>query len=382
MKLKLNKYLKTGLICFIAIAVVTTGFFLFREIRYPRVEEKKSVLYSYSQKADVDYKVFFSPNILYNSDNLDEGNIYISEFVNLVSTHFNYEFTGDAAADIKGSYEVLAVMEGYFSDEEKNITVWKKQFTLLPRSSFAAVDNKISIVKDIPVNLRHYNDFANNVIKASKVNSQVRLSVLMNINLDAATDKGTIKETLSPGIVIPLNTKYFEIQESQTGEKPGTIEEIREVKLPVDRMAVIVSSVFLGILLLALIYLAFFTITVEKSPLVKALDRIFKKHGSRLVALNSEITTATQSLFRVKSIDDLVRVADEIGKPIIYRFSNNVRDINRFCVIDDSVTFIFDLKDALYQPAEVKSDRSVKVPDISYSNPDQQWGTASPDKKE
>ncbi len=381
MKLKVNKYLKTGLICFITIVIGIIGFFLFREVRYPQVEEKKSALYNYSQKADVNYRVFFSPNILYNSDNLGEGNIYISEYANLVKTHFNYEFKGDAAAELKGSYEVLAVVEGYFSDEEKNITVWKKEFTVLPKTNFAAADNKISIVKDIPVNLRQYNDFANNVIKDSKVNSQVKLSVLMNINLDASTEKGPIKETLSPGIIIPLNTKYFEIQKSQTGEKPGKIEATQKVPLPVDRMTVVVYSISLGVLLLALIYLAFFTITVEKSPLIKALEKIFKKHGSRLVALNSEITSGTPNLFKVKSIDDLVRAADEIGKPIIYRYSTNIREINRFYVFDDSITFIFDVKDMSYQSE--KTDRSSKLFDGVYNNPEQQqWGNASLDKRE
>jgi len=205
--------------------------------------------------------------------------------------------------------------------------------------------------------------------------------VLMNINLDASTEKGPIKETLSPGVIIPLNTKYFEIQKSQTGEKPGKIEATQKVPLPVDRMTVVVYSISLGVLLLALIYLAFFTITVEKSPLIKALDRIFKKHGSRLVALNSEITSGTPNLFKVKSIDDLVRAADEIGKPIIYRYSTNVREINRFYVFDDSITFIFDVKDMSYQSE--KTDRSSKLFDGVYNNPEQQqWGNASLDKRE
>ena len=383
MRLRLNKYLKTGLICLITIVVLIISFLIFREVRYPQIEEKKSVLYSYIQKADVNYRVFFGPNILYNSDNMGEGNIYISEFANLVNTHFNYEFRGDAADEIKGNYEVLAVIEGYFSDEEKNITVWKKEFTIESKTNFSTNDNKFSIIKDIPVNLRQYNEFANSVIKDSKINSQVKLSVLMNVNINAVTDKGPVKETLSPGVIIPLNTKYFEVQKSQTGEKPGAIEETNNVQLPVDKKMVIIYSVILSILLLALSYFVFFTTTVEKSPVIKNLDRIFKRHGSRMVALNSEINSGLQDSFTVKSIDDLVRVADEIGKPIMYRYSSDIKDINRFYVIDDPVTFIFDLEGMLSQSLEDKLGRSSKLPDRPYGNPDQQsWGMASIDKKE
>ncbi|WP_418790600.1 DUF5305 family protein [Phosphitispora sp. TUW77] len=343
MKLKLNKYLKMGLICIITIVAVIIIFFLVREVRHPNVVEKKAVLYSYSQKVEINYRVFFEPNILYNDDSLGEGNIYISEFANHVNTYFNYEFRGDAAAEIKGSYEVLAMMEGYFSDDKKKTTVWEKEFTILPKTDFATAGNKISIAKNIPINLRQYNDFANNVIKDSKINSQVKLSVFMKINLEAATENGPVKETLSPGVIIPLNTKYFEIQKSQTGEKLGEIKGTQKLQIPVDRTTVIVYSISLVVLLLVLLYLTFFTITVEKSPLIKTLDRIFKNHASRLVAVNGEITDAPWSLVKVKSIDDLVRVADEIGKPIIYRYSSNAADINRFYVFDDLITFVFDL---------------------------------------
>jgi len=65
------------------------------------------------------------------------------------------------------------------------------------------------------------------------------------------------------------------------------------------------------------------------------------------VALNTEIA-AKGEVHEVKSIDDLIRVSDEIEKPVMYRYNKNVRDINRFYVFDDNFVYIFKVKENLY----------------------------------
>ena len=42
-------------------------------------------------------------------------------------------------------------------------------------------------------------------------------------------------------------------------------------------------------------------------------------------------------------MDDLVRIADEIGRPILYMYSYDYRDINRFYVIGQDEIYVLDL---------------------------------------
>ena len=49
-------------------------------------------------------------------------------------------------------------------------------------------------------------------------------------------------------------------------------------------------------------------------------------------------------MYEVFSIDDLVRIADEIGKPIVYRYSEDKNEIQRFYVLNDMEVYYLDIK--------------------------------------
>lgn len=348
MKLNINRSLKKALIIITILLICAISFLLYNQIKYPGSKEEKVVLYNYNNKANINYKVFLKPNILYSDTSIGEGNTYITEFVDHIDAVFNYEFKGERIADIKGDYEVIASVEGYTAEKESEKTIWKKDFVLLSKTSFDINDKTISIKKDIPIKFQDYQAYAKKVIQDSKVSSQVKLSVFMNINLNTTTDKGIIKETISPSMVMPLNVNYFEIKGDLSKEKPDAIKATNNSQVAVNIKTVLCYSVILVVLIIALVYLIFFTsvITVD-DPLAKKLNKIFKEHGDRLVALNSEVSINYENYNKVKSIDDLVRIADEIGKPIMYKFSSDYNDITEFYVIDNTQMYIFKLEDIL-----------------------------------
>ncbi len=77
---------------------------------------------------------------------------------------------------------------------------------------------------------------------------------------------------------------------------------------------------------------------------LKTLNKIFKKHGNRLVALKINIEPAEQYI-NVRDIEDLVRIADEINKPIMYKYSSTPQEITRFYIIEENTLYLFDLKE-------------------------------------
>ena len=103
-----------------------------------------------------------------------------------------------------------------------------KNFILVPETSFQNNTNEFSIREDIPINLASYSNFADKIIETSKVNSQLKLTVLMDVNLQANTSQGVVEERVSPSIIIPLNTNYFEITKLIPDDKVAAIEETRQ----------------------------------------------------------------------------------------------------------------------------------------------------------
>ena len=347
MRIKINKRLKIGLIVILVAAIGIISFLLYRAINNPEYKDEKVILYKYNNKSTVNYEVFLKPNILYEKLSLGEGQIYISEFVDYIKTNFNYEFSGDKETDIQGNYSIIAKVSGSIKAEEKgDTTIWQKEFVVLPKKKFKTQNKTLEIKEQVSLKLDEYNEFAKSVTEASKINSTVNLNLVMNINLEVSTDEGLIEDTISPSMNIPLNTTMFQISGNMNIDKPGAIEETKQIQLPVNKKQVIIYGVIIGILLLILIILTFFTKEAPtKDPLEKNLKKIFKKHGDRLVALNSDPTLTNVNLNQVKSIDDLVRIADEIGKPILYKYSQDYKKINKFYITHEEQIYIFDIRD-------------------------------------
>lgn len=347
MKIKINKKLKIGLMAILVVLVGIISFLLYKKFKYPNFEEQKISLYKYNNKSTVNYEVFLKPNILYQKPSLGEGEIYISEFVDHIKTNFNYEFSGDKETAIQGDYSIVAKVSGSIKGEDKeDIIIWQKDFFILPKNKFKIKDKTLEIKEEVSLKLEEYNEFAKAVTEASKVNSSINLNLVMKINIEGSTDKGVIEETISPSITIPLNSSMFQISGNMNIDKPGSIEETKQVQLPIDKKQVIIYGVIIGILLIILILLIFFTKEAAiKDPLEKKLKVIFKKHGDRLVALNSDPITTNINLNQVKSIDDLVRIADEIGKPILYKYSQDYKDINKFYLINEDQTYVLELNE-------------------------------------
>nr|WP_312576626.1 DUF5305 domain-containing protein [Sedimentibacter sp.] len=352
MKLNINKNLKITLISIITISILLTIYLIYNKVYNPGFEEQKNPVYSYINKGSINYSVYLKPNNLYTGKIMDEGKLYITEFVDYLDTNLKYEFTGDRAADINGKYNVIAKIQGFIGEGEKLINIWDKNFTLIPYKSINSNNGKVSINENIKLNINDYNAFVKEIKESSKINCNTTLTLSINVDLTGLTDKGPVKESISPNLIIPLDVSMFEITGNSIIDQPGTIEETIQVQLPVDKKQVIIYGIIMFILVTALTILIFFTqLAPIKDPMEKELKKIFKKHGDRLVALNTDIIIEDSII--VKSIEDLIKIADEKGKPILYKYSDNYKKINKFYVSNDDEIFLFKLEYAdIYEQTE------------------------------
>lgn len=344
MKINFNKTLRLGLISILVLGMGIFLFFIYGQANNIELKEEQISVFSYHNKSDVSYKVFLKPNLLFDEESLGEDQIYFTEFIDYISTDFNYEYNGERAADIAGDYEVIAVVEGYTGDGEKSTTVWKKKFDILEKKNFNIEGNEILLAENVTLRIGQYNDFAQEVIESSKVNVSTKLSLLMNINLMVTTDKGIIEEKLSPAIVIPLEQAQFKIQKDQVQEKYGNIEDTIYVQETMNKSKIILYCLILGILIIGLIFIMFYTRNAPpKSEMEKVLSKIFKNHGNRLVTIIDEMENIPGISYKVKSFDDLIRISDEIERPIMYQYSETDNKITRFFIANESSNYIFEL---------------------------------------
>lgn len=359
MKIEINKKLKTVLIPMISIAILGLAVLFYYELTVPEVKEVKSAVYECVTKGKVSYGIKLKPNILYSTDTLDEGGIYLSEFVDSIDAGFKYDFNGESEAAIKGKYGITAAVEGYYTETNNYApqtgteaqkkaepkTVWRKEYTLVPETAIDQKTKNLSISKDISFKYSDYNDFALKVIELSKYKVSTKLVVSMNVSTQIQTDKGTIEDISAQSFELALGGSNFNIIKNELAEKPGSIEEVKKIRIPPDKYLLVACAVGAGVLLLALLFVIIFTRAApDISEHLRLVNRIFKKYSNRMAVLCGELKYDGSCLRHVRTMEDLVRIADEMQKPIIYKFSENIINISQFFVFDGNWTYLFDLK--------------------------------------
>ncbi|MBZ9689200.1 DUF5305 domain-containing protein [Clostridium estertheticum] len=356
----MNTYLRLSIIILTVIILIGMSVFLYRIVSSHKFTEEKVSLYSYKNTGNINYEVLLLPNEIYAKNSLGEGNTYITDYIDYINASFKYEFSGERPADIKGDYEIIAVIEGMMGSEKEKKTVWKKEKILQAKTEFNVNDKIFSVQKDVPIKIKEYNDIVQKIIKTSSVNFNTKLTILLNVNLEAKTDKGVIKENLSPSMEIPLNTKFFEIKGNLATQKQAAIEEIKKTPVPINQKMVAITCTAIGICVSALVFMFLFTSgLIVNNPFNKKIKQIFKQHGSRMVAIESDVVFSCESIMKVVTMEDLVRISDDICKPILYRNSEDLKEINKFYVIDDSKIYIFKLEERLFKNTSVDKNGEI-----------------------
>ncbi|NMA03965.1 MAG: DUF5305 domain-containing protein [Clostridiales bacterium] len=345
MRLKINKKIKVVLIVLMVIAIGICSSQIYRELKIPKFAERKDPVYTYDNKSFMNYEVFLKPNRLYDKASQGEGEVYITEYVDFIKAKLNHEYKGDKSAAISGDYSIAIRAKGFISERDKITDVWEKSFPIIEHEKFEAHGDVFNINKEIDIELDEYNEFVREIIETSKIKCETALDIIMDVNLKANVAEGEVEETISSDLVIPLNVLMFNIGGNNEVKKSGSIERTEEIQLPPDKNKNIKYGVTAGILLLGLIYLIFFTVpAVAKDPLKKELDRIFRKYGERLVALDNDFEHTGDNVKMVKAMEDLIRIADELEKPVFYKYSDDYKEIGKFYVINQSDTYAWDIQ--------------------------------------
>ncbi|MFZ7104352.1 MAG: DUF5305 family protein [Peptococcaceae bacterium] len=361
--LQIPKHLKIVLTFLLAVILAGTLFFMYKSSQEPGFVEEEIIDYAYTQKADVNYRVYLNPNPIYTETSLGSGNFYLTPFISNINTFFTYQFTGDKPVNYQGEYGIKAYLKGVIRDREELITVWSKEYELLPPADFSGRDKTVSLEREISLDFQNYNNFVEQFFEDTNIATEALLQVEWQVKITAdAGGKELITEELCPTLVMPLVTSYFQITGEPTLEKQGAIARTVQRELPPDKGKVYALGCGAGIALTALILLLFFTKVPVIDPLVKSRKEIFKKHGDRLVALADGVIIDAAGMMPVKTLEDLVLIADEISKPVMYRDDSAEERKITFYVLDEPQIFSYELQvpepEILEQPFQ---DNKVKI---------------------
>lgn len=282
-------------------------------------EEAETITYSCRQEAVLNYRVYTVPNELFTERSLGPGRAYLTALTDYIAIDFKYNIFGESEAEINGEYDVTASLVAMTTGQEH--LVWEKNEKLISTQKFKATGTDFSFIEQVDIPLTEYLAFAERVREETGYNpSELNLTVIFSVRMEAKTADGSVTEELSPTMIIPLKGNLFTVDGNLLEERESIITETNTVASSMMNntfqvFLILVPASAVGIVLLRLL-----TVPSKKKARRRgsAVPAILKKHKDRIVMTANGVTSVPREAITVQSFDELLKLADEVGRPILY----------------------------------------------------------------
>lgn len=198
------------------------------------------------------------------------------------------------------------------------------------------------------IDLAPYQDILDTIAEQAGVPLQEpRLVIVLDVNITAESDKGTVVENLNPGMIIPLSPKTTEITGEFSDAQTGSIDKkgLETHSTSSGNTAGPIAS----LIIFSILFVGFTGLTRNKpetaNPFLKRINSINKKYKARLVEVTHMPDITDQQIIPVTSVEDLDRIAEEIIKPIIYHRPNSPDGPHVYCVLDGAIRYQYVLRE-------------------------------------
>ncbi len=319
MKLTLHKRTKKYIIGALVIAFCFTGYHVYRALDDEKISIEEKTIFEYSCRSTIDYKVALHPNELYPDNILGEDGHYSKRLMDYIGAEFNLEYTSSEPTPIKGEYQVVARVNGYQGQTTSKSVYWSKSFPLTKLVTISQEGTSIGLKEKVNFDLKEYDSFCvmAKEMTGMNVSNEVIVELVGSISIDR--DGQSIPIDFSPYIRIPLLEDVFQIEKGAGEPVESVITEKIETIVPYNRTKVSLLVVSMLILLTAMSIFAFLVKEPDEFAMLRKKNKgLLKNYGSRMVAMHEMPDFRFNRYFQVHSMKDMIKISDEVQKPIIY----------------------------------------------------------------
>ena len=364
-RINLNRQLRFSIIAVLILLIVGSSYTVFSATKEETTVETTPV-YSYTHMGKYDYEVYLKDNNLYSSNVLKPGQGTIfKKLIDKINMSYTYEFQATTPSEIKGSYKI---------DTQIQTGQWSKEFNLEPSTAFNSDTNLATFTVDFPLNTTKYEDFVKTINDQTGVLAQdPTLIIKTTVLLSSEFTNESINEVFQQSIQIPLGTNVLELNGNLSQSRADSIVEEEIITKENDNNQTGFTSLSI---VLSLTLVGFVGITKsEKFPeLLKRINKIDKKYGEWIVNIEEPpVFDNNMEKIKTKSFEDLIKISEETGKPVIHYESASSKT-HTYHVVDENIHYEYLLsynriiKKTVRCPGcktqitvEGKSDESVKI---------------------
>lgn len=267
---------------------------------------------------------------------LNPGQTAFTNLVDKMVVTLDYQFQADQQVNaLSTNVDISAIIEAP--------NVWSKTFTLLHASKSGSFN------LSFPIDMAGYIAMLQAIKAETGVSpDSYNISIVANLHTTGETNFGKIDETFSPSMKGTITGNVLQWNKDLTTNLPGSIKTTKTTPNPQKYIGLSARGVVNLIWVVAVIFLVLFGLSlalfiktkpVSLPQLEKESLQIKKKYGKRMVEALNHAPPDGETTISLGAMEDLIKVADELAKPIIYQEPVSNGELHAYFILDGTTRY-------------------------------------------
>lgn len=339
---------KTYVVSFFAVSLLITSFFFI----YSSLNIKTSLdvpVLTYSQKSDLDYKVYLKKNNYFKEKYLTKNKQYIASIIDYIDVSYNYTFSSSKDVNLTYKYKIVAKINARYKVDTNNTKqVWQNEYVLLDEKELEINnDNTFTISENVKIDYDKYNDIISNFKKdyMLAVTSDLTVSLLVDIDGEYIPAEKVFNENADINLTIPLSEQTINIKMDYKNLDNNQIVNVEKLSrfsnLPFFAVGVI-SSIISIVIIISMIRNVL-NEDKKQSEYIKRLKKILHDYGDMIVEVKKPPQIQKNKASEVMNFSELINAQIEVKSPIVFsEVSKN--ELGLFVLFDKENAYYYLLK--------------------------------------
>lgn len=339
---------KTYFISFLAIFLMITSFFLI----YSSLNIKTSsnvALLTYSEKSNLDYKVYLKKNDYFKEKYLPKNRQYIASIIDYIDVFYDYTFSSSKHIDAKYKYKVVAKINAQYKVDTNSIKqVWQDEYVLSEGKELEIKDkNTFTISENVKIDYDKYNQIINNFKKdyMLSVTSDLTVSLLIEVDGKYVPADKVFDIDADINLTIPLSEQTINIKMDYKDINNSQIVSVEKLSrfsnIPFFILGLITSVA--SIITIIVVVKRIMREDKKQSKYIKRLKKILHDYGDIIVEVKNPPDIPKDKSSEVMSFAELVNAQLEVRSPIIFS-EKSTNEIGQFVLFDKEHAYYYLLK--------------------------------------
>lgn len=340
---KMRKSMKYGLTAFAVILIVFSFFNLIQNLSTDKIKTRTVDIYKYTNKFNYDYKVNLIENKYISNEKDDKTLAYVTDLIDTTKIYMNYEYLADKETEIGYDYSIEGNMKVVYTKDGEEQKIIDEKETIIEKKDQVVSGNDVKINEEFDIDLKNKNEMLNDFKQKMGMNIDAKYILTLKVKIKTNVEEKEVLSDYQSIIQINLAEKTTKILGENNKEESKYISKEYNVSSEKNINMIILDIILIGISIIMLTYLSKFRIANNiKNEYRKELNKILKLCQDKIVQVNT-MPNENDNTIDVKDFEEIVKVSEELFKPILYYFDNESQEA-MFSVLTEKITYRFILK--------------------------------------